>query len=285
MTEIVFPAVEIRVKDYQRRKAAEFNRTVLLNEFADGAKVMSLDPIRGDKLAARYEGPYTVVRKTTGGSYVLKDGTGEELSRKFAPSQLKLVLDDFEETSIYEVEKILDHRERPGEGVEYLVKWRGFEKIKDRTWEPPENFIERKCITDYWKSRDLPGMHSSLQASKESRQMAEDNSDPIEEQESISEQRDDHPIVLNNISSENKERAPKRKRGRPKKDLVSTMVDDQRKQTTEAQRQPKLNHGSPANNPASISVPDQTKHMLNLDGKSAEGSDRRTARARRRRHT
>ncbi|KAF9015996.1 hypothetical protein BGZ52_006190, partial [Haplosporangium bisporale] len=55
------------------------------------------------------------------------------------------------------------------------------------------------------------------------------------------------------------------------------MVDDQRKQTTEAQRQPKLNHGSPANNPASISVPDQTKHMLNLDGKSAEGSDRRTA--------
>jgi len=92
MNEVVFPAIETRVKTYQRRKADEFNRTVLLSEFADGTKVMFLDPIKGDKLAARYEGPYTVVRKTTGGSYILKDGTGAELGRGFAPSQLKLVL-------------------------------------------------------------------------------------------------------------------------------------------------------------------------------------------------
>ncbi|KAI1289077.1 hypothetical protein EDD11_009441, partial [Mortierella claussenii] len=52
-----------------------------------------------DKLTPRYEGPYTVVRRTVGGSYVLKDGTGEELGRNFAPSQLKLVLDEFEETT------------------------------------------------------------------------------------------------------------------------------------------------------------------------------------------
>jgi len=45
---------------------------------------MSLDPIKGDKLAARYEGPYTVVRKTTGGSHILKGGTGAELGRGFA---------------------------------------------------------------------------------------------------------------------------------------------------------------------------------------------------------
>ena len=239
MAEIVFPAVEIRVKEYQRRKAAEFNRSVLLNEFADGARVMAVDPIRGDKLAAQYEGPYTVVRRTTGGSYVLKDGTGEELGRKFAPSQLKLVLDDFEETTIYEVEKILDHREQPGEGVEYLVKWKGYERIEDRTWEPPENFIERKCITDYWKNRNLPEVSSLLQTPKESRRMVNDDPDLMEEQESTSVQRNDNPIALNNNSDENLERPKKRKRGRPKRDPAAAVIKDHAEQTARSRKRPK----------------------------------------------
>ncbi|KAI1284278.1 hypothetical protein EDD11_001262, partial [Mortierella claussenii] len=90
MTEIVFPAIQAKTRETQRKMIERFNRTVLHNEFPDGARVMSVDPIKGDKLAPRYEGPYTVVRRTTGGSYVLKDLTGSELGRKFAPSQLKL---------------------------------------------------------------------------------------------------------------------------------------------------------------------------------------------------
>jgi hypothetical protein len=157
MTEIVFPAIQTKARETQRRMIERFNRTVLHNEFPDGAKVMSLDPIKGDKLSPRYEGPYTVVQRTTGGSYVLRDGTGELLQRKFAPSQLKLVLDDFEDTVTYEVEKILDHRDVPGEGVEYHVKWKGF---KELTWEPQKNFVERRCIADYWKTRDQPSTQS-----------------------------------------------------------------------------------------------------------------------------
>lgn len=217
MNEVVFPAIETRVKTYQRRKADEFNRTVLLNDFATGALVMSLDPIRGDKLSARYEGPYTVVRKTTGGSYVLKDGTGEELGRKFAPSQLKLVLDDFEETPIYEVETILDHRERPGEGVEYLVKWKGYEKIKDRTWEPPASFIERKCITDYWRSRDLQEVQSLSQPSTDSRPAATKRKATVDQQESTSDERDDNTVALNSITNEEQIKTPTRKSGRQRK--------------------------------------------------------------------
>ena len=38
----------------------------------------------------------------------------------------------------YEVEKIVDKRERRG-NVEYLVKWKGWEDEKDRTWEPYGN--------------------------------------------------------------------------------------------------------------------------------------------------
>lgn len=70
------------------------------------------------------------------------------------------MLDDFEDTTTYEVEKILNHREEPGEGVEYYVQWKGY---KERTWEPQENFIERKCITDYWKTCDQPSAHSLMQ--------------------------------------------------------------------------------------------------------------------------
>ena len=61
---------------------ARFNAAVLHNEYPDGAKVMTLDPLKGDKLTPRYEGPYTVVQRSSTGAYVLKDGTGEILERK-----------------------------------------------------------------------------------------------------------------------------------------------------------------------------------------------------------
>ena len=38
----------------------------------------------------------------------------------------------------YEVEKILDKRQRKG-GMEYLVKWKNFDDPDDNTWEPSDN--------------------------------------------------------------------------------------------------------------------------------------------------
>jgi len=110
MTKVVLPAIKEKSDKTQQRMIERFNRTVLLNEFPDGAKVMTLDPILGDKLTSRYEGPYTVVRRNAGGAYILRDGTGALLERSYAPSQLKLVLDDTDESDIYEVEKIITHR-------------------------------------------------------------------------------------------------------------------------------------------------------------------------------
>jgi IS30 family transposase len=154
MTEIVFPAIEEKAKATQAKMIERFNATVLHNEFPDGAKVMTLDPIRGDKLTARYEGPYTVVEKTPHGAYVLRDGTGELLHRNYAPSQLKLVLDDLE-TNTFEVEKIVGHKindRAPGEYL-YHVKWKGYPS-EDNTWEPEDSFVERRCIRDYWQEHE-----------------------------------------------------------------------------------------------------------------------------------
>lgn len=154
MTEIVFPAISKKAKMTQQRMIERFNATILHNDFPDGAKVMTLDPIKGDKLTPRYEGPFTVVRRTVGGTYELRDGTGSLLGRNYAPSQLKLVLEDFEETPTYEVEKILHHKAHPTERGKWLyrTKWRGYSD-KECTWEPEENFIEKQCIRDYWNKR------------------------------------------------------------------------------------------------------------------------------------
>jgi hypothetical protein len=119
---------------------------------------MVLDPIQGDKFTPRYEGPYTVVCKNTGGAYILKDGTGALLGRRYAPSQLKLALNSLTEPT-YKVEEILDARSIPEkEGVpahtEYLVKWKDYES-EFNTWEPEKNFIEKRCIHKFWKDCDL----------------------------------------------------------------------------------------------------------------------------------
>jgi hypothetical protein len=128
---------------------------VLLNEFPDGAKVMTLDPILGEKLSPRYEGPYTIVQRNAGGAYILKDGTGTLLDRTYAPSQLKLVLDDADESDTYEVERVVAHRPHTHDSnkKEYLVKWKNYSS-KLNTWEPEENFVERSTLTDYWKDKD-----------------------------------------------------------------------------------------------------------------------------------
>ncbi|KAF9332047.1 hypothetical protein BG006_005084 [Podila minutissima] len=111
MTEVVFPAVERRSQAAQACMIERFSATVLHSEFPNGALVMTLDPIKGDKLSPCYEGPYSVVEDTAHGAYVLRDGTGALLGRHYTPSQLKLVLDNFEDSVTYEVECIIDHRQ------------------------------------------------------------------------------------------------------------------------------------------------------------------------------
>jgi len=64
----------------------------------------------------------------------------------------KKVVDEDE----YEVEKIIDKREKKGQ-VEYLVKWKGWEEEKDRTWEPLGNLKgSEKIIKKYEATAKSP---------------------------------------------------------------------------------------------------------------------------------
>jgi len=148
MTTVVFPAVDEKARAVQQKMIERFNKTVLFNEFPDGARVMVLDVDPSSTLAPKYEGPYKVIRRNTGGAYVLSDGDGQVMKRAYPPSHLKLVLDDHDLNSeTFPVEKILAHHRDAKGDVQYLVQWKGYE---EQTWEPLDMFIERECIREYW---------------------------------------------------------------------------------------------------------------------------------------
>lgn len=152
MTEIVFPAANEKARATQQLMIDCFNATILHNDFPVGAKVMAVDPIMGNKLTPRYEGPYTIVRRTSGGSYVLHDATNMPLGRNYAPSQLKLVLEDPDQLVSYEIERIVGHRPTKNEEGEwdFRVKWKGYPD-SDNSWVPQADFNETRCIREYWQ--------------------------------------------------------------------------------------------------------------------------------------
>ena len=124
--------------------------------FPIGSVVMLIDPVRRDKFEPKYVGPYTIVRRAHNGAYVLKDATGDILDRHVPPDQLKLisrsVRGNIKRNTIYEVEKILEHRGEPGH-YEYWVKWKNYDDSQN-TWEKASNFLDDTCIRNYWKSKN-----------------------------------------------------------------------------------------------------------------------------------
>ena len=156
VTQIVFPAISEKSKATQQQMVSRFRQHVKDNLFPDGAYVMTIDVTKSGKLSPKYEGPYKVVRRTKGGSYILQDNTGALLPRNYPPSALKLISQDpILAGTTYEVEAVLDHR-GDGQKREYLVHWKGYSKTED-TWEPIQNFQDISVINDYWKRRSSAG--------------------------------------------------------------------------------------------------------------------------------
>jgi len=58
------------------------------------------------------------------------------------------------ETEEFEVEKILDSRTKKGK-AEYLIKWKGFDKEDDNTWEPVENLDCKDKIDEFNRKKKI----------------------------------------------------------------------------------------------------------------------------------
>jgi len=168
MISLIYPAVGARASAAQKKYRDHLDRVRrrLVNQtLAPGTIVMIKDPKYllnpGSKpvMEPKNVGPYTILRVTKYGAYVLADEHGEVIDRNVPLDQMKVVavpgkaqprpLEDDEKT--YVVEAIRDHRVVDG-AVEYLVKWTGYEE-QDCTWTKEEDFVDTKVIDDYLRSK------------------------------------------------------------------------------------------------------------------------------------
>jgi len=158
LLSIIYPAISDRIVSVKMRQSesSDSNRHVVSpSAIPSGSTVMVKDPVRRNKFEPAYIGPYTVVRRSRGGAYVLKDAAGDLLDRHVPIDQLKLIarrqrrID--KDRPIYEVDSILDYRGEPG-SYQYLVHWKDFPD-SDNTWEPASSFLDNSVIESYWKSK------------------------------------------------------------------------------------------------------------------------------------
>ncbi|HVX00123.1 MAG TPA: RNase H-like domain-containing protein, partial [Candidatus Babeliaceae bacterium] len=154
---LIYPAITDRIVSGKNKVMASLNkqrRLLLPTAFPAGSTVMIVDPHRQNKFEPKYIGPYVIVRRSHGGSYVLRDMTGDILDRKVPPDQIKMVSKAKRQKDIdiptYEVDRIIAHRGDPGD-YQYLVQWKGYGE-DERTWEPASNFLDHSVIKDYWKA-------------------------------------------------------------------------------------------------------------------------------------
>ena len=118
-----------------------------------------------EKLLRRFAGPYRVVRRNRGGSYVLSDRSGNELGGSFPSGRLRVVARkaDDADAMLAEMEREADaddasygfkgikgHRQG-AHGFEYLVQWRGGHggEVHADSWVPALDFDDVGDLVRY----------------------------------------------------------------------------------------------------------------------------------------
>ena len=120
----------------------------------DGTSVYVRNLKIQNKLNAYAHGCYKIVGRTAMGNYILENRVGKQMKQTYPISRLKVVEPDPEESEVYEVEKILDHRSRRGK-LEYFVKWKGYSD-SECSWVKESNFDTTEVIEEYWEARTMP---------------------------------------------------------------------------------------------------------------------------------
>jgi hypothetical protein len=104
--------------------------------------------VKEDKLTAAgtapWYGPFKIVRRNKGNSYILQDVTGELFHRNTTASQMKLSKVPFAIDHAV-IDTILQHRATPNGQFEYHVRWSNGHE----TWEPANHFDDTQVLHSY----------------------------------------------------------------------------------------------------------------------------------------
>ncbi len=150
LLDVVKVGQEIRLeRQFRERQAKQARDQMVVRDFVEGDRVFIREAIQPGKLASRLTGPMTVVRKSRGGAYEVREAGGEMYPNKVAPTRLVRFQGSAADGKAFGVKEITDHRlSRVGE-EEYLTAW------VDPTdgppaWMPAGAFDDRRCIAEYW---------------------------------------------------------------------------------------------------------------------------------------
>jgi hypothetical protein len=140
----------------ERREASKAKRqrsnTRAERVFATGSWVRRRNPEigtgQGDKLDARWLGPYEVISRNAAGNYILRDVGAREPIGPYAASHLRQDQPPLDHPSaFYTVDRIIQHRDT-AQGREYLVHWEGF-PANQRSWIKRPNFNDMRTVSRY----------------------------------------------------------------------------------------------------------------------------------------
>jgi hypothetical protein len=165
VVSLILPAIDDRIlgkqSDIRKIKINKIRKHVIQDELLPGTLVMIKDPLYLLQPHVRptveppFIGPYTVVKRTLHGPYVLRDDTGEVYNRQVPIDQMKILFSadhDKQQADIeegYEIDYIMKHEEVDGE-MRYLIKWKGYD-VKEATWEPEENINDIASVERYFR--------------------------------------------------------------------------------------------------------------------------------------
>ncbi|KAJ8651291.1 hypothetical protein O0I10_013223 [Lichtheimia ornata] len=151
--QAVIPAIQERMQRMRDAEKARYDsKNRIIKPLPIGTKVVIKNVHRSGKTEPRYTGPFRITGLNRGGAYTLADATGQQHACNVPPSHIKVVSDDIAlSDEVYEVERILDHKGRPGH-YQYLIKWKGYSEAQN-TWEPQDNLNAERILSQYWDQR------------------------------------------------------------------------------------------------------------------------------------
>jgi transposase InsO family protein len=130
ITGLVYPMIKKKTEEFHvitSRNHSKWKPIISHEKFPPGSLVMVKDDTRENKSDPPYEGPFIVIRRNSGGAYILKGKDGSEYQR--VANQMKFInktdnIDSFVDSSLQEIQKIIakvdeDH---------FIVKFKGLKE-------------------------------------------------------------------------------------------------------------------------------------------------------------